>query len=293
MIKFVNAKINLGLNIIRKRDDGYHDIETVFYPIGIYNGLSKNPTSFGDILEIHLNEKSHSDEFTFSGNLIECKLEDNLVYKSLRLFRDSLKEIGKNSLAKNSFRIFLDKHIPDKAGLGGGSADASFVLKMLNEISGEPFNEDKLISMAAKIGADCPFFIPNVPVLASGIGDLFQPISINLKDFWAVIIKPDVSISTKEAFANIIPTHNSVSIPSVLRQPVEKWEELGLSNAFETPFFKKYPNLKRIKTQLRDKGALYASLSGSGSSIYGLFRDPSLAKIASESFGFQSFLIRL
>lgn len=269
MIKFVNAKINLGLNIVRKREDGYHDLETLFYPVGLYNGTSDNPEPFCDILEIHLRNNGE-DGFRFYGNPVDCPLEKNLVYKALQLFKASIQP----HLTENySFIVSLEKHIPDGAGLGGGSADATFTLLALNELFGNPLNHEELISKAKSLGADCPFFVENRPVLAKGIGEIMTPFPLDLNGYWAVIIKPDIYISTREAFSGIKPAIPAKPITDILSQPVENWEKEGLKNDFENHIFALHPTLKTIKEMLYGNEALYAAMSGSGSSIFGIFQN--------------------
>lgn len=292
MIGFVNAKINIGLNITSRRQDGYHELETLFYPIGKYNGTPANPEPFCDVLEIHPREGVRKDEFIFSGNPIDCPLEKNLVYKAVKLWRSKISD-------GNAVRIFLDKHLPDGAGLGGGSADASFTLRLLNELAGLPFSKKDLISFSATLGADCPFFIENRPVAATGIGEIMRPVELDLSGKWVVIVKPDVYISTKEAFSGIKPLMPSRKISDIVRLPIEEWERAGLKNDFEPHIFKEYPELQNIKCELKASGALYESMSGSGSSIYGIFRDEESAHAAFKRFEkqkearLQTYLIKL
>lgn len=268
MIKFVNAKLNLGLNIIRKRDDGYHELQTLFYPVGLYNGSPVNPEPFCDILEIHLSDSGQEDELSFSGNPIDCPPEKNLVYKAVGVFRTAMLRKG---YSLPGCKIRLDKHIPDGAGLGGGSADASFTLLALNELRSDVFSKKELIEMALSLGADCPFFIENSPVIAEGIGEIMSPCELNLTGNWAVIVKPDVHVSTKEAFSGITPRTPDRNIPDIIRHPVSEWETEGLKNDFEDHIFQLYPQLRSIKDSLAAKGALYSSMSGSGSAIFGIY----------------------
>ena len=277
MINFVNAKINLGLNIISKREDGYHNLETVFYPVGLFNGTPLNPESFCDILQIHPYDSFHEDEFYFSGNHIDCPINKNLVYKAATAFRKRAEEKG---VTIGKLRITLEKHIPDGAGLGGGSADAAFTLRMLNSLFSFPFSKQELIEIAATLGADCPFFIENRPVLASGIGEIMQPAELDLSGYWCVILKPDIYISTKEAFSGIIPRSPGYSLRDVTALPPELWEKEGLKNDFEQHIFQAYPLLKKLKEFLLNHSALYSAMSGSGSSIFGIFRNEISAREA-------------
>ena len=262
MIKFVNAKLNLGLNIVRKREDGYHDLETVFYPVGKYNGRPENPEPFCDILEIIPSDKT---EFRFTGRRVDCPLEKNLVYKAWRIFKDSYPELG-------DYRISLEKHLPDGAGLGGGSADASSVLCMLNELSGHPFNQIQLAEMALRLGADCPFFIYNSPCYAEGVGEKIERIDLDLSGRWCLLVKPEVSISTKEAFAGVVPKTTMRNLKDLVGLSVDKWQG-QVVNDFESSLFTNHKVLLRIKTEMIDGGAEYASMSGSGSTVFGIFRE--------------------
>lgn len=271
MIKFINAKINLGLDILRKRADGYHELETLFYPVGLFNGTPENPEPFGDVLEIHLSQSRGKDEYSFTGNAIDCPQDKNLVCKAIRAFRDYIKDKNIVSVPQDGFRISLDKHIPDGAGLGGGSADATFTILEANRLYGFPLKREELITVAKSVGADCPFFIENRPVVASGIGEIMRPIDLNLSGFWAVIVKPDIHISTREAFAGITPAESAVRIPDIICHPVAEWRSKGLKNDFEPHIFKIFPLLADIKTSLYIAGAEYAAMSGSGSSVFGLF----------------------
>lgn len=260
MIHFINAKLNLGLNIVNRRPDGYHDLETVFYPVGLYNGTPKNPEPFCDILEITPSERT---EFIFSGRKVDCPLEKNLVYKAWKLFKENYPELPE-------YTIHLEKHLPDGAGLGGGSADATFVLRMLNELNAHPFSEDKLEAMALKLGADCPVFVRNRPCYAEGVGEKMQPVDLDLSGWWCALVKPDLSISTKEAFAGVTPAHPKKNLREIVKLPVEEWNGL-MKNDFEGSLFPNHPVLEEIKQDLYQLGASYAAMSGSGSTIFGLF----------------------
>lgn len=273
MIKFVNAKLNLGLNIVARRADGYHNLETLFYPVGVYNGTPRNPEPFCDILEI---TPSENTEFIFTGRIVDCPLEKNLVYKAWRLFKENYPDL-------KEYAIRLEKHLPDGAGLGGGSADATFALRMLNELSESPFSDSQLADMALKLGADCPFFVSNSPCFAQGVGEVLTPSPLNLSGWWALLVKPDVSVSTKEAFAGVTPAIPERSLIEIAKLPVEEWNGLMI-NDFEASIFPNHDILPSIKESLLAMGAVYASMSGSGSTIFGLFKSREAALKAKENF---------
>ncbi len=254
MVLYPNAKINLGLNVVAKRPDGYHDIETVFYP-----------TYLQDVLEIEA-RPNENKEYTLSvtGYSKESIApDDNLVVKAYRLLK-------KDFCQMSPVDIRLHKHIPIGAGLGGGSADAAYTIKLLNEVFSMKLNAKQMEVYAAKLGADCAFFIQNKPVFATGIGNVFEPIDLSLKGCFLVIVTPDISISTAEAYSHIVPRHPDVSIKEIIRQPVETWKG-RLKNDFEDIVFSQYPEIATLKEQLYDMGAVYASMSGSGSTVYGIY----------------------
>jgi len=258
MIVFPNAKINIGLNIIRRRPDGYHDLETIFYPIGLKDGLEfvENGTS--------------KINFSSSGIDISGDNEDNLVVKAYRLMQDTFDLPGVD--------IHLHKIIPPGAGLGGGSSDASFMLKGLNDFFKTGVSDERMKSFAARLGADCPFFVDNTPSFAKGIGDNLKPVKVDLGGWHLVLIKPPVEVSTAEAYSKVIPATPLKSVRDIIDKPVEKW--MGyISNDFEESVFSLCPEIGRIKEYLIKQGAVYASMSGSGSSVFGLFRkEPEIAE---------------
>lgn len=278
MISFVNAKINIGLYVTNRRTDGYHDLSTLFYPIGLLSGTPESPWPFSDILEINL-MKGARHRFAFTGNPICCPPEKNLVAKAVTLFETAYAERTGRQLPR--FDIRLEKHIPDGAGLGGGSADASFTLRMLNTLTENPFDDTELIRLSATLGADCPFFIINRPCHAEGIGEILKPTDTDLSGNWLVILKPDFGISTKEAFSGIdcgsLAETRQVNRAEDL--PEKEWRDC-IRNDFEPHLFKNHPFLKRLKTYLYDFGAVYAQMSGSGSAIYGIFREKDAAENA-------------
>ncbi|MBD5288603.1 MAG: 4-(cytidine 5'-diphospho)-2-C-methyl-D-erythritol kinase [Bacteroides sp.] len=283
MISFVNAKINLGLQIVRKRSDGYHDLQTVFYPVGLYAGTAENPVSFCDILEIAEAEGSRNEDkkkggipfMVFTGRKIDCAPEKNLVYKAASLFCEH------TGADFSEFSIMLEKHLPDGAGMGGGSADASFTLRLLADLHNRYNAENKitdesLYELALKLGADCPFFILNRAAYAEGIGERLEEIPLDLSGFWLVVVKPRIYVSTKEAFSGVTPKEPEFDLRRIVGLPIEQWKDY-IRNDFETSIFPLYPEIGEIKQRLYDSGAMYASMSGSGSSVFGIFNDKAQA----------------
>ncbi len=256
MISFPNAKINLGLSVVRKREDGYHDLETVFYPVPIC-----------DVLEVHRNDKNEIAIIS-SGIEVTDNIEDNLIVKAYRKLQKYHNLPGVD--------VYFKKQIPFGAGLGGGSADASFMLLILRDMFLPEVTDEQLEKYAATIGADCAFFIKNKPVYAEGIGEVFSPVEISLKGYKMVIVKPEVHVSTRDAFGNIVAAKPEHSVKQVVENmPIEDWSG-KLKNDFETTVFEKHPLLGNIKQKLYDMGAVYASMTGSGASLYGLFRNEDL-----------------
>ena len=254
MITYPNAKINLGLNIVEKRPDGYHNLETVFYPINLQ-----------DALEVNVQEGEDEFSLKVSGVPIEGEPENNLVVKAYRLLKKDYPDIP-------AIDIHMYKHIPIGAGLGGGSSDAAFMIKLLNEKFRLNLSIEKMEEYAAILGADCAFFIQNKPVFATGIGNIFEPIQLSLKGYYLVLVKPDIFVSTKDAFAHITPMKPTQSLKEIIRMPVETWRAT-MKNDFEESVFQKFPEIAAIKDKLYDLGAIYASMSGSGSSVFGIFRE--------------------
>jgi 4-diphosphocytidyl-2-C-methyl-D-erythritol kinase len=249
MIVFPNAKINIGLNVVSKRDDGFHNLETIFYPVKLADAL----------------EFAESDEtrLTSSGIQIDGALENNLILKAFNLI--------KADFNLPPLQFHLHKLIPFGAGLGGGSSNAAFTLKMLNDYYNLGLCTDQLESFASKIGADCPFFIQNKPTFATGIGNKFHPIELDLSDFEIVILKPNISVNTPEAYRNVIPRNPKFRLTQIIKTPVDDWKNL-IVNDFEKSVFMKYPQIAELKQLLYEFGANYASMSGSGSAVFGIFR---------------------
>lgn len=259
MIVFPCAKINLGLNIVSKREDGYHNLETVFYPIPLY-----------DALEIkYMDEKFPSDtacDLKVTGNAVDCDEQKNLVVKAYHILAADYQ--------LPRIHTHLYKHIPSQAGLGGGSSDAAFMIRLLDERFRLNIGNPEMERYAARLGADCAFFIEAEPAYAEGIGDVLMPADGpdgNLQGYYLCVVKPDVAVSTKEAYSAITPKKPAKSCRDIVRQPIETWKE-ELVNDFEEPIFKMHPELEAIKQKLYDQGAVYASMSGSGSALYGIFK---------------------
>jgi 4-diphosphocytidyl-2-C-methyl-D-erythritol kinase len=250
MIVFPNAKINLGLNILSKREDGYHNILSCFYPI-----------AFFDILEVLPSEKL---TFQSSGISIPGNIDDNLCLKAFHLL-----EVDHGI---PPVQIHLHKNIPIGAGLGGGSADASFMLKALNELFKLNVSDSELEIYAAKLGSDCPFFIKNKPVIAEGTGNIFMPLELDLKGHQLVLIYPDIHVSSKEAYSGVLPNNSNQKLADLLKSDISTWKD-ELKNDFEASVFNQFPAISNIKESLYDQGALYASMTGSGSAVFGIFKD--------------------
>ena len=277
MIKFVNAKINIGLNVVGKRADGYHDLETVFYPVGLECGLPHQPEPFDDILEVSYNSGDISGcRFQFVGRRIDCHPKKNLVVRAasefLRQYQEAQGDLGKYGM----FEITLDKHLPEGAGLGGGSADAAFTLELLNDTTGGIFSKEELKGMALKLGADCPFFLENRPCFASGVGEILSPIELDLKRYFILIVKPDIFVSTADAFSGITPRKPDFDLRFLPYLPVKDWKD-KVRNDFEETVFAKHPELQQVKENLYEGGALYASMTGSGSALYAIFENHEVA----------------
>ncbi|MDL2221930.1 4-(cytidine 5'-diphospho)-2-C-methyl-D-erythritol kinase [Parabacteroides sp. OttesenSCG-928-N08] len=252
MICFPNAKINLGLYVVEKRPDGYHNLETIFYPIPVK-----------DALEVVTAER---DSFTQTGIPIEGDPSTNLVMKALSLLR-------RHGFPIPPVEIHLHKNIPFGAGLGGGSADAACMLTLLNDLFALRIPLVRLEELAGELGADCPFFIQNRPLFATGIGNIFTPIELSLSGYRLCLVKPPVAVPTATAYSMVTPARPAVSLPEIVKRPVAEWREL-MANDFEPSVFASYPVVGEIKAELYRQGALYAAMSGSGSAVYGLFPSP-------------------
>ena len=253
------AKINLGLNVVEKRPDGYHNLETVFYPVPIQ-----------DVLEVYpMDAEFPSDvdcDLKVTNIHIEGDEQKNLVVKAYHLLKNDFPTLPR-------IHTHLYKGIPTQAGMGGGSSDCGFMITLLNEQFQLGLSEQQMIAYAAKLGADCAFFIVNTPSYAEGIGEILQPIDLDLSGWYLCVVRPAIPVSTKEAFSLITPAHPAKNCREVVMQPIETWRE-DLTNDFEKSVFALHPEIGAIKDRLYEKGAIYAAMSGSGSSLFGLFRNP-------------------
>lgn len=260
MITFPCAKINLGLNIVSKRPDGYHNLETVFYPIPLT-----------DALEIkYMDEKFPSEspcDLKITGNDVDCNEEDNLVIKAYQLLAADFQ--------LPRVHAHLVKRIPTQAGLGGGSSDAAYMIRLLDERFRLNIGIPEMERYAAKLGADCAFFITADPSYTEGIGDVLMPADVpgaGLGGYYLAVVKPSVAVSTRDAYAAIVPKTPAKCCRDIVRQPIETWKD-ELVNDFEAPIFAMHPELAAIKQSLYDAGAVYAAMSGSGSALFGIFRE--------------------
>ena len=293
MILYPNCKINLGLNIVAQRPDGYHNIETLFLPIPLSDCLEINP--------------SHEDSFEMDGRQLDCSAQDNLVVRVLNMLRAEDMDIPPVS-------IRLTKNIPSGAGLGGGSTDAAFMIKGLNELFDLGLTDAQMAARVGRLGADCPVFIANKPIYAEGKGDVFTELPVplvqksyfalppvgsalpptislsipeTLDGYWLVLVKPNDFISTREAYASVTPAPSKVSLTDVISQPVRQWKG-KMVNDFEASVFPTHPVVSGICEQLYMLGASYAAMSGSGSTVYGLFRQqPMLGDVFADHFQWQ------
>lgn len=263
MIVFPNAKINLGLQVVERRPDGYHNLETIFYPIPLEDSLE---VIQGDKPELFFSPTGKKFFLHAEGISIAGSPDDNLVVKAYHLLDEEFN--------LPPIHIYIYKHIPSGAGLGGGSSDAAFMLKLLREEFKLPLTDDELEERAARLGADCAFFVRNQPAFATGIGNIFTPLpQLTLKGYHLLLVKPDIFVSTRDAFALIRPHKPEHSLTEIASLPVEQWKEAGMSNDFEESVFTKFPAIGEIKEEFYRMGATYAAMSGSGSSVFGIFKE--------------------
>ncbi|MBR5282185.1 MAG: 4-(cytidine 5'-diphospho)-2-C-methyl-D-erythritol kinase [Alistipes sp.] len=253
-----NCKINIGLDVLRRREDGYHDLSTVMMPVvGLYDVVEVTPLE-GD-----------ENEFHSLGLVVDCPAEQNLCIKAARLMQQ---RYGVGAVS-----ITLDKRVPFGAGLGGGSSDATAVLVAMNEIFSLSLDEQTLIDLASELGSDTAFFVRNSPQLCEGRGEIMTPVELNLGGLWLVLVKPDEGVSTREAYAGVKPAVPALSLTGRLAKPIEEWQSC-VKNDFEPSVFAAHPVIADVKQQLLDAGAVYASMSGSGSTVFGLFAEKEKAQ---------------
>lgn len=254
MVVFPKAKINIGLRIVERRPDGFHNIETFFYPVDL-----------ADALEFVVRKDGRkSDTLRVTGLMQDENHENNLVIRAVKLMRESFEFPW--------LKIHLHKVIPVGAGLGGGSSDAAGMLRALNRYFGFGLNPEELRSFAGRLGSDAPFFIDSTPSFAEGVGNILSEVPLDLSDYTIVLIYPDLNISTAEAYAGCVPCPTGFSLRQLLNLPVSEWRG-RVVNDFELNIFRTYPQIGKIKMALYEAGAIYASLSGSGSTVYGIFRE--------------------
>ena len=259
MLTLPNAKINLGLNVVAKRADGYHDLETVFYPVPITDALEVFP------MDPHFPSAVDCD-LKVTNIHIEGDEQKNLVVRAYQLLKQDFPTLPR-------IHAHLYKGIPTQAGMGGGSSDCGFMITLLNRQFQLGLTDQQMIDYAARLGADCAFFVLNQPCYAEGIGERLEPIALDLKDWYLAVVRPDIPVSTREAFSLIHPEHPAQNCRDIVMQPVETWRD-ALTNDFEKSVFALHPEIGSIKDQLYEMGAVYAAMSGSGSSLFGLFRHP-------------------
>jgi len=275
MIYFPNAKVNLGLRVTSKRQDGYHALDTVFFPVPLH-----------DVLEV-ITQSSPSTEavtFTHSGIPIPGDESSNLCIKAYNLLKKDYPELP-------SILLHLHKHIPMGAGLGGGSADGAFMLRLLNDKYKLGIGLDQLQKYALELGSDCPFFIINQPVQASGRGEIMQPISCTLSSKTMVLVCPGIHVSTADAFRKISLSPDAPSCASIVEGPIQEWKR-NLINDFETPVFNAFPEIADIKETLYNAGAAYASMTGTGSTVYGIFeKSPAIKDLFPSHYQLETILL--
>ena len=259
MITFPIAKINLGLNVVEKRPDGYHNLETVFYPVRIEDAL--------EVYEMDERFPSAVDcDLKVTNIPIEGDEQKNLVVRAYQLLKGDFPQLPR-------VHAHLYKGIPTQAGMGGGSSDCAFMITLLNRLFSLGLSEQQMEQYAARLGADCAFFVASRPAYAEGIGELLQPVSLDLSGLYLAVVRPAIPVPTREAFSLITPHHPAKNCRDIVMQPVETWRD-ELVNDFEQSVFALHPEIGAIKQQLYDLGAVYAAMSGSGSAVFGLFRQP-------------------
>jgi 4-diphosphocytidyl-2-C-methyl-D-erythritol kinase len=258
MIKFPIAKINLGLNVVERRPDGYHNLQTVFYPVPIK-----------DALEVHVMDEAFPSavdcDLKVSNIQIEGDEQRNLVVRAYQLLKEDFPTLPR-------LHAHLWKGIPTQAGMGGGSSDCAYMIMLLNNMFGLGMTDNQMMQYAARLGADCAYFIKSTPCYAEGIGEQLQPVTLDLAGWYIGVVRPDIPVPTKEAFSRIRPHRPQKNCREIVAQPVETWR-LELVNDFEESVFALHPEIGSIKERLYAMGATYAAMSGSGSALFGLFQE--------------------
>ena len=258
MISFPIAKINLGLNVVERRPDGYHNLETVFYPVPIRDAL--------EVTTMDPQFPSPYDcDLKVTNISIEGDEQRNLVVRAYQLLKQDFPQLPR-------IHAHLHKAIPTQAGMGGGSSDCAYMIRLLNEQFQLGLSTQQMQQYAARLGADCAFFILSQPAYAEGIGERLEPIALDLSQYWIAVVRPDIPVPTKEAFSLVHPHHPEKNCRDVVMQPIETWRQ-DLVNDFEQSVFTLHPEIGAIKQQLYSLGAVYAAMSGSGSAVFGLFRE--------------------
>lgn len=253
MIYFPNCKINIGLNVVSRRPDGYHDLESIFFPFALR-----------DAVELIEDDSLKDVYFTQSGKKVGGDPEKNLCIMAYRMLK-------KDHPALPFCRIHLHKHIPEKAGLGGGSADAAFTLKLINDKFRLGLSKEQLLDYALRLGSDCPFFIINQPALATGRGEQLEPVTLDLSPYSIFLVHPGISVETKWAYSRITPSgKKDENLKTLIKEPIRVWKN-KIFNDFEKPVFEAFPAIRELKEAMYRAGALYASMSGSGSAVFGIF----------------------
>ncbi|HZH37294.1 MAG TPA: 4-(cytidine 5'-diphospho)-2-C-methyl-D-erythritol kinase [Flavisolibacter sp.] len=272
MVLFPNCKINLGLHILRKREDGFHELQTVFYPITLRDALEviQHPSPVTDL------------EYSGSGLVVDGNPSDNICIKAYHLLKKDFPQLP-------AVKMHLHKEIPLGAGLGGGSADGAFTLVLLNKMFGLGLPEQQLLRYALALGSDCPFFIKNTPCFATGRGELLDDLEIDLSAYRFVLVNPRIHVNTGWAFSQIRPSAERPSLKEVIRLPVMQWKD-RLTNDFEEPVFRQYPEIKNIKETFYRQGAVYAAMTGTGSTVFGIFPEEAQPAFSFPAHYFQKIL---
>lgn len=264
MIINAHCKINIGLRVVRRREDGYHDLQTIMYPVlGLYDVIDIEPLEGCDV------------EFVGRGIVVDCPVEKNLVVRAARLMQQRY--------ATRGVRITLDKRVPFGAGLGGGSADATAVISAMNDIFSLGLDSPMLASIAAELGSDTPFFVYDTPQYCTGRGEIMEPVEVHLRGKWIVVAKPQEGVSTAEAYSGVRPALPESDLRELVAQPVDKWQE-SIVNDFEAHILVSHPRIAQIKQSLLDAGAEYVAMSGSGSAVFAIFDQRPTLNLSAETF---------